>query len=101
MERLRRALRRPLPSVVLAAVALFVALGGASYAAVLVLKPGGVTTADLHKGAVTNSKLANGAVTAAKVKKHSLLGSDFASGQLPRGAPGASGRAGVTGAAGA
>lgn len=50
----------------IALIALFVALGGTSYAA-LNLPAGSVGTRQLHNGAVTGKKLANGAVTPAKL----------------------------------
>jgi hypothetical protein len=74
-------------------LALFVALGGTSYAAVT-----------LPKNSVGTAQLKNSAVTGAKVKKGSLRKIDFAAGQLPAGPAGpagASGPAGPTGAAGA
>lgn len=55
-------------------IALFVALGGTSYAA-LSLPAGSVGTRQLHNGAVTASKLANGSVTPAKLDGHALGGS--------------------------
>jgi hypothetical protein len=64
---------------VLAAIALFLALGGVSYAA---------------------AKLPRNSVTTAQVKDHSLLAKDFARGQIPRGPVGPAGPAGPTGPAG-
>ncbi|HEY5333843.1 MAG TPA: hypothetical protein VIJ21_09875 [Solirubrobacterales bacterium] len=75
---------------VVACLALFVALGGASYAA-----------SKLPKNSVGTKQLKKGAVTAAKVKPHSLLAKDFKPGQLPRGANGATGAAGPNGPQGA
>lgn len=63
-----------------AVIALFIALGGASYAAIQVPK-NSVGTKQLKKNAVTSKKL----------KDRSLLAKDFRSGQLPRGATGATG----------
>ena len=71
-------------------MALFVALGGASYAAV-----------KIPKNSVGNTQLRKDAVTSAKVKDRSLLATDFKTGQLPAGAKGAAGATGATGAAGA
>jgi hypothetical protein len=73
-------------------LALFVAIGGTSYAAT-----------SLPGGSVGTRQLKDGAVTAAKVRNHSLVARDFASGQLlvgPRGAAGAHGSPGATGAQG-
>jgi hypothetical protein len=68
----------PSPAVVISMIALFVALGGTSYAA-----------------------LARNSVTTIQVKDRSLLAKDFRSGQLPRGATGPAGAAGPAGPAGA
>lgn len=74
---------------VIATTALFVALGGTSYAAVT-----------LSKGSVKSRHLASNAVTSAKVKDGSLSARDFKAGQLPAGRDGAAGAQGPTGVAG-
>ncbi len=66
-------------------VALFVAMGGTSYA-VSSLPPNSVGTAQLK----------NGAVTAPKVKQHSLIATDFQENSLPRGPTGSVGPAGLS-----
>jgi hypothetical protein len=74
-------------------LALVVALGGTSYAAVA-----------LPKNSVGNKQLKTNAVTSSKVKDRTLLGKDFKAGQLPagpRGPVGARGPKGDTGAPGA
>jgi hypothetical protein len=76
---------------VIATVALFVALGGSSYAAI-----------KLPKNSVGSSQIRTGAVGASEVKQGSLGTSDFKSSQLaalqgPRGAQGAPGAPGVSG----
>ncbi|MEI6793501.1 MAG: hypothetical protein WCK97_09770, partial [Actinomycetes bacterium] len=78
---------------VISVMALFVALGGASYAAIK-LPANSVGAAQIKKNAVDSNK----------VKDRSLLATDFKTGQLPRGetgATGATGQAGATGARGA
>lgn len=92
--------RRPSPSLVISIVALFVALGGTSYAAVA-LPRNSVGAPQLRRGAVTTAKLARGAVTSAKVKDGSLLAKDFKPGQLPAGPQGAPGPQGPQGPQGA
>ena len=57
----------------IALTALFVALGGTSYAA-LSLPAGSVGTAQLRNGAVTGRKLAKGAVSAASLDPKSIAG---------------------------
>ena len=74
------------PSLVISLMALFVALGGASYAAV-----------KIPKNSVGAAQIKKNAVTSAKVKDRSLLATDFKAGQLPRGATGATGAAGASG----
>ncbi len=93
--------RRPSPAMVVACLALLVALGGTSIAAVNQLVPrNSVGTVQLRNAAVTNPKLRNNAVTSAKVANRSLLRSDFAPGQLPAGPTGPQGPAGPAGAPG-
>lgn len=92
------------PATVIASIALLIALGGTSIAAVTATAPSNsVNTAALKNSAVTNPKLANNAVTGSKVKNGSLQKADFASGQIPAGKtgpPGPEGPAGPAGAAG-
>ncbi len=97
---MRKLLRRPSPAMVVACLALLVALGGTSIAAVNALPRSSVGTLQLKNGAVTNAKVANNAVTGAKVRNRSLLRADFAPGQLPAGPVGPQGPAGPAGAAG-
>ena len=68
-----------------ALLALFVALGGTSYAAV-----------KLPKDSVTAVQIKAGAVRTGEVKNGSLLKKDFKAGQLPKGAPGPAGRSALT-----
>jgi hypothetical protein len=71
---------------VVATLALFVALGGGSYAAV-----------SLKRNQVKSRHIAKNAVTAPKVKDESLLAQDFAPGQLPQGERGLQGEQGPQG----
>jgi hypothetical protein len=93
-------------ATVVAYLALFVALGGSSYAAVQLSK-NSVKAEHIAKSAVTGSKIRNNAVTSAKVKDGSLQAEDFKPGQLvagargPQGDSGAQGQAGPQGPAGA
>ncbi len=86
------------PATVIASIALLVALGGTSMAAVTATAPANsVNTAALKKNAVTNPKIGGSAVTGDKVKNGSLKKADFASGQIPAGPPGPEGPAGPAG----
>lgn len=94
-----------LRSNLVAYVALFVALGGSSYAAVR-LAPGSVRTRHLARAAVTHKKLAPNSVTAANVADRSLTRADFRLGALSgtgraggRGSRGPAGPAGRNGGA--
>jgi hypothetical protein len=92
-------------------LALFVALGGSSYAAVR-LTPGSVRTPALADRAVTHSKLATRSVSSTNVLDGSLTGADFKPGALGQGVaesgggnggshtPGPKGDTGATGPAG-
>lgn len=87
--------------MVVACLALLVALGGTSIAAVNQLVPrNSVGPAQLQFAAVTNPKIRNNAINSAKVANKSLLRSDFAPGQLPAGPTGPQGPAGPAGVAG-
>jgi hypothetical protein len=89
-------LRRPKHGTVAAYIALFVALGGTSYAAAS-LPRNSVGPSQLRSSAVTSSKLANSAVTSAKVANGSLTAADFKAGALPAGAQGPAGPQGPAG----
>ncbi|MTD45826.1 hypothetical protein GKE82_16405 [Conexibacter sp. W3-3-2] len=78
--------RRPSPATLMSCAALFVALGGTSYAAVA-----------LPARSVGAKQLKTAAVTSAKVKDGTLLARDFRRGQLPAGRPGATGSQGPVG----
>ena len=83
--------RRPSPAMLVALLALFVALGGSSYAAL-----------NLPKGSVGAKQLKQNSVTSPKVKRGSLLVSDFRASQRarlrgPRGRRGSQGLQGLQG----
>lgn len=96
---MRRRLRRPTYADVVATLALFIALGGVSYAAVQIPKSS-VGAKQLKKNAVTAKKIRKNAVNSRKVKDGSLLARDFKPGQLPAGATGPTGPAGPDGSPG-
>lgn len=87
--RLKQLWGKPSFSNTIALVALFVALGGASYAAI-----------KIPKNSVGTAQLKKNAVNSAKVRNRSLLAVDFKKGQLPAGATGAQGATGLQGPAG-
>src|SRR4051812_13708387 len=103
---LRARLHRPSPAMLVALTALFVALGGTSYAAIK-LPANSVGSKQIKRNAVSSVKIKRNAVTGSKVRDGSLTGADFASGTLlkgdrgPAGPSGAAGTAGATGAPGA
>jgi hypothetical protein len=67
---------RPSPAMVVAFAALFVAVGGTSYA-VTKLPANSVGAKQLRRGAVRTTHLASNAVTGAKVKNRSLTAADI------------------------
>jgi hypothetical protein len=60
------------PALVISLIALFVALGGTTYAAATSLPANSVGTTQLKNWAVTSPKIANGAVTAVKINATGL-----------------------------
>ena len=109
--------KRPSPAMVVACLALLIALGGTSVAAVTAIPRNSVGTPQLKKNTVVSAKVKNGslraadfarnsvgtpqlkknAVVSAKVKNGSLRAADFAAGQLPAGPAGPTGPAGAGG----
>jgi hypothetical protein len=84
MKRLVR--RRPSPAMVIACIALGVALGGTSVAAVQALPKNSVGTKQLKKNSVGTKQLKKNAVTSPKVKNNSITGADVLEsslGQVP------------------
>jgi hypothetical protein len=88
------------PSMGVALVALVVALGGTGIAAVALLPPNSVGTAQIRDDSITRAKIAHESITSVLVKDGSLLASDFAAGQLPAGPAGPAGPQGPKGDAG-
>jgi hypothetical protein len=96
-------------------MALFVALGGSSYAALSIgggdIRNGTVTGSDIKNeslkgrdvdnGTITASDLKNGSVRSADIDDASLLAADFKPGELPAGPAGPAGPQGPQGPAGA
>jgi hypothetical protein len=88
-----------LRSNVIGYLALFVALGGSSYAAVR-LAPGSVTTSALAPHAVTHAKLGKSSVSAANIVNRSLTSSDLKPGAILQGLKGDVGSKGAAGPSG-
>ena len=74
--------RHPSPAMVVAAVALLVALGGTSMAAVTAVPNNSVGTSQLKANAVTNPKIANNAVSNAKLANDAVTGNKIKNGQV-------------------
>lgn len=105
-------MKKPSPALVVAFIALFVALGGTTYAAVQIngsqIVDGTIATAKLRNGAVSTSKLRNGAVSTPKLRNGAVTAGKLAPSLrrrvltgAPAGAPGAKGETGPQGPAGA
>ena len=86
--------RRPSPSLVIALLALFVSLGGTSYA---VSKIG---TRQIANNSIRSDDLRNNSVQSKDIRDRSLLTKDFKRGQLPTGPRGPKGDTGAQGAQG-
>jgi len=82
---------------VMATIAVFVALGGSALA-IDKIKANSVGSKQIKAKAVKNGDIADNAVTSVKVADGSLLGDDFAAGQLPAGPAGPKGDTGAPGA---
>lgn len=74
--------RRITPSLVISVIALIIALGGASYAA-LKIPRNSVGVNQLKKNSVSAPKLRKGSVNTAKVKDQSIRSRDLAPGVIP------------------
>jgi hypothetical protein len=80
----KRLLRRPSPAMVVAVLALCVALGGTSFAAVKLGK-NAVKTKNIKNNAVTSGKIANGAVTEGKIAANAVTEGKIANGAVTGG----------------
>ena len=76
---------------VMATIAVFVALGGSSYAAIK------VTGKNVTDSSLTGKDVKNSSLTTSDVRNGSLLAGDFKSGQLPAGMQGSKGDSGSKG----
>ena len=88
--------RRPSPAMLVAVLALFISLGGNSYA-VVKLANNSVSSKTIKNGQVKRADLAKNAVSTAQVADGSLLTTDFRPGQIPQGPPGPKGDKGDKG----
>ncbi len=90
---------------VMATIAVFVALGGSSYAALRVgskqIVNNSIRSKDIRNGNVTSRDIKNNDVRSGDVRNGSLLAGDFAPGQLPAGPAGPPGPTGARGGTGA
>jgi uncharacterized protein YjbI with pentapeptide repeats len=72
--------RRPSPALVISLIALFVSLGGASYAAITItgknVKNSSLTGKDVKNSSLTGKDVKNSSLTGSDVKNSSLTGSD-------------------------
>lgn len=98
---LSRPAARPGYANVMATVAVFVALGGSSYAAVTVtgeqIQNNSVASPDLRDNAVRGKDIRRGTVKSSDIRDSSLRARDFMPGQLKPGARGETGAAGAMG----
>jgi hypothetical protein len=95
---MRQRLRKvPSPALVIASIALVLALGGTSIAAVSQLPRASVGAPQLKAGAVTTAKIRNNDVRSLDVRNGSLLRVDFRAGQIPAGPAGPAGPQGAPG----
>jgi len=101
---MRRHIRPPSASTVIASLALMAALGGTSYAAATIssgdIKNNTVRSADVKNNSLTGRDVKNSSLTSGDVRNGSLLAKDFKSGQLPAGPAGPAGPGGAAGGLG-
>ena len=90
---------RPSPSMAVSIMALVVASTGTSYAAGLIgsddIKNNSITTKDVKDGSLKGRDVKGGSIGSNKIRNGSLKSKDFKAGQLPAGAVGPAGPAGV------
>jgi hypothetical protein len=79
---------------VMATLAIFVAMGGTSFAAL------SLTGRDIRDNSLTGRDIRNSSITSADIKNRSLVAADFRGGSFPRGARGDAGAEGAEGPAG-
>lgn len=89
--------RRPSPAMIVALIALFISLGGVSWA----VASGSIGSREIRNNSIRGSDIRNGTVKSADVGNGSLLAKDFRRGQLPAGGIGPQGPRGNDGAPGA
>jgi Pentapeptide repeats (8 copies) len=108
-SRKRRWLRAPSPAMIVACIALFVALGGTSYAAIRLpansvgtkqIKNSAVTGVKVKNATLTGAKIKNATLTGAKIKDASLTGADIVASTLGKVPSAASADSVVDGAVG-
>ena len=92
-------LRRPSPSMAVSIMALVVASTGTSYAAGLIgsddVRNNSLTTMDIKDRTIKGRDIKNDVIGSNKIRNGSLKSRDFKAGQLPAGAIGPAGPAGV------
>ncbi|SFB32647.1 hypothetical protein SAMN05192575_107201 [Nocardioides alpinus] len=92
-------LRRPSPSMAVSIMALVVASTGTSYAAGLIgsddVRNNSLTTMDIKDKTIKGRDIKNDVIGSNKIRNGSLKSRDFKAGQLPAGATGPAGPAGV------
>lgn len=94
---MRHMIRRPSPAMIIACLALLVALGGTSVAAIGQVPRASVGTPQLKRNAVTAAKINPNAIRTGHVLNGTLLSEDFKPGQIPQGPKGDKGDPGSPG----
>jgi len=97
---LHRISRRPSPAIIISLVALFVALGGTSYAAIALAPKNSVNSASVVNGSLLKKDLNKKTIAALKGNRGAQGPAGAAGAAGPAGASGAAGTPGATGATG-